>query len=63
MELAENVTVAEERVVLLSHLQRSASILGEQNAIAHLAVHGNELSVHVHAARSAGDDLDDEREE
>ena len=63
MELAENVTVAEERVVLLSHLQRSASVLGKENAIANLAVHGDELSVRVHAAGSAGDDLDDEREE
>lgn len=63
MELAKNITVAEERVVLFSHLQRSASILGKENAIANLAVHGDELSVRIHAARSAGDDLDGETEE
>lgn len=57
-ELAKNITVTEERIVLLSHLQRSASILGKENAIANLAVHGNELSVHIHAARSASDDLE-----
>lgn len=45
-------------ILLLSHLQRSAAVLGEQNTITNLAVHGNELSVGIHTARSASKHLE-----
>lgn len=58
LELTQNVTIAEEMILLLSHLQRSATVLREQNAITNLAVHGNELSVGIHTAGSASKHLE-----
>ena len=53
VELAKNITITEESILLVFNLEGSASVLGKEDAIANLAIHGNQLSV---AVQSAGAD-------
>lgn len=53
VELAKNITITEESILLVLNLKGSASVLGKEDAIANLAIHGNQLSV---AVQSAGAD-------
>ena len=44
-------------ILLLTHLQGSATVLGQKHTIANLAVHGNELSVGIQTTRSTSKHL------
>ena len=57
VELAQNITVTEESILLLINLEGSASILRKQHAVSNLAVHGDQLSVAVHSAGTNSQNL------
>src|SRR4051812_44007303 len=55
-DLGENVALAQDQVLVHADLDLSAAVLGEDDLVALLQVHCDELSVVVPAARADGED-------
>src|SRR5258706_2561927 len=55
-DLCEHIGLAENQVLVRSDLDLSSPVLGEDDLVALVHVHGDELSVVVPAARADGED-------